>query len=51
MFLAWSLLIAAIFPKFPHSDVLDKILVAIFMISYGGGMFGLYWARGESAFF
>jgi len=51
MFLAWSLLIAAIFPKFPHSDVLGKILVAIFMISYGGGMFGLYWARGESACF
>jgi hypothetical protein len=24
--------------------------VAIFIISYGGGMRGLYWARGESAF-
>jgi hypothetical protein len=50
MFLALSLLIAAIFSKFPHSGVLGKILVAIFMISYGGGMFALYWARGKSAF-
>jgi hypothetical protein len=50
MLLALSLLVAAIFPKFPHSGVLGKILFAVFMISYVGGMLGLHWARGESAF-
>jgi hypothetical protein len=50
MLLAVSLLIAAILPKVSHSGLLGKILFAIFMISYGAGMFGLYWARGESAF-
>jgi hypothetical protein len=48
MLLVLSLLIAAIFPKFPHSGVLGKNIFAILMLSYGGGMFGLYWARGES---
>jgi len=50
MLLALSLLSAAIFPKFPHAGVLGKIRFAIFMISYVGGMLGLYWARGERAF-
>jgi hypothetical protein len=45
-----SLLIAAISPKVPHSGVIGKITFAIFMLCYGGGMFGLYWVRGESAF-
>jgi len=50
MLLALSLLIAAIVPRVPHSGVLGKILFAIFMISYVGGMLGLQWARSESAF-
>jgi hypothetical protein len=49
MLLALSLLVAAIFPKLPRSGVLGKILFAVFMISYVGGMLGLYWAHGESA--
>jgi hypothetical protein len=48
--LALSLLIVAISSELPRSSALDKIPFAIFIISYGGGMMGLYLARGESAF-
>jgi|HubBroStandDraft_2_1064218.scaffolds.fasta_scaffold513001_1 competence ComEA-like helix-hairpin-helix protein len=50
MLLVLSLLIAAILRNFPHQGVLGKIIFAIFLLSYGGGMFGLYWARRKCFF-